>query len=127
MLAALRTRIASGRPTDLGSDEPPPPASLAALARAEQVIGFPFPPLLRRIYAEVANGGIGPFGGVDGVDGVDGGHCANAPMLDLYVDYLGAELGPDEPPPRAGGSPAATCRSFHGCRNWRSTRSGGPR
>ena len=36
---------------------------------AERVIGFPLPPLLRRIYGEIANGGVGPFLGVEGLPG----------------------------------------------------------
>jgi hypothetical protein len=47
-------------------------ASPEAIAEAEQVIGFPLPPLLRRIYMEVANGGFGPKnGGVLGVPGAE--------------------------------------------------------
>jgi len=38
----------------------PPPATPEAVAAAEEVIGFPLPPLLRRLYVEVANGGFGP-------------------------------------------------------------------
>ena len=34
----------------------PPPAPPEAVVEAEKVIGFPLPPLLRRLYTEVANG-----------------------------------------------------------------------
>ena len=36
------------------------PASQEAIEEAERNIGFSFPPLLRQIYEEVGNGGIGP-------------------------------------------------------------------
>jgi hypothetical protein len=38
----------------------PPPASESHVAGAERVIGYPIPPLLRRLYLEVADGGFGP-------------------------------------------------------------------
>lgn len=44
------------------------PAGLDAVEEAERVLGYPLPPLLRRLYLEVANGGFGP-----GVLGVAGG------------------------------------------------------
>ena len=42
----------------------PAPASVAALDAAEARLGFALPPLLRRLYAEIANGGFGPGGGL---------------------------------------------------------------
>lgn len=92
----LRQRIAAGRATDRGATVPPPPASPEALARAEDVVGLPLPPLLRRIYAEVANGGVGPF---HGINGLDGGHVTDTPMLRVYMEDLTADLEPDDPPP----------------------------
>ncbi|MEU4116538.1 hypothetical protein AB0F71_18855 [Kitasatospora sp. NPDC028055] len=50
----------------------PPPAPPEAVVKAERVIGFEFPPLLRRLYTEVSNGGFGP---ADGVLSVDVGQC----------------------------------------------------
>lgn len=41
-----------------------PPAAAAAVAEAEAILGHPLPPLLRRIYAEVAEGGFGPGTGL---------------------------------------------------------------
>jgi hypothetical protein len=38
----------------------PPPATPEQLANAEALLGFELPPLLRRLYLEVANGWIGP-------------------------------------------------------------------
>lgn len=58
---------------DAGLLEPIPPlipASPAAVAEAEKVIGFPLPPLLRRLYLEVGNGRFGPDYGIRGVDSV---------------------------------------------------------
>jgi hypothetical protein len=45
------------------------PASPAAVAEAESVLGQPLPPLLRRILLDIANGGFGP-----GILGVAGGY-----------------------------------------------------
>ncbi|MEV4411344.1 hypothetical protein [Catellatospora sp. NPDC049609] len=45
------------------------PARVEAVEEAERVLGHALPPLLRRIYLEVANGGFGPD-----VLGVAGGH-----------------------------------------------------
>ncbi|MEU8283906.1 hypothetical protein AB0C01_06160 [Micromonospora sp. NPDC048905] len=42
------------------------PASVHAVDDAEGLLGHPLPPLLRRIYLEVANGGFGPVLGVAG-------------------------------------------------------------
>jgi SMI1 / KNR4 family (SUKH-1) len=47
----------------------PAPASEEQLADAERRLGFALPPLLRRLYAEVANGGFGPGPGILGVKG----------------------------------------------------------
>jgi hypothetical protein len=66
----------------------PPPATSEAVAEAEEVIGFPLPPLLRRLYLEVANGGFGPHKGILGVrGGTAQGNFAD--IADLYRD------GPD--------------------------------
>jgi hypothetical protein len=47
----------------------PAPATQEQLADAERRVGFALPPLLRRLYAEVANGGFGPGPGILGVTG----------------------------------------------------------
>ena len=46
-----------------------PPASPAAVARAEATLGFALPATLRAIYLDVANGGFGPGYGVMGIEG----------------------------------------------------------
>ncbi|MEV5210412.1 hypothetical protein AB0K35_23355 [Micromonospora sp. NPDC053740] len=58
-LAALATDAVDPLP-------PLEPASVQAVNDAERVLGYPLPPLLRRIYVEVANGGFGPVLGVAG-------------------------------------------------------------
>jgi hypothetical protein len=47
----------------------PAVASAVALLATEHSIGFSLPPLLRRIYTEIANGGFGPGYGLIGIDG----------------------------------------------------------
>ena len=59
----------------------PPPAPPEVVAEAEAVIGFQLPPLLRRLYVEVANGGFGPAFGVLGIR-VPGG--LNEDITDPY-------------------------------------------
>lgn len=44
-----------------------PPASEALLQQTEERLGFPLPPLLRALYAHVANGGFGPGTGLKGI------------------------------------------------------------
>lgn len=56
------------------------PAPAEAVREAEGIIGFPLPPLLRRLYLEVADGGFGPNEGVLGLAAGHGGRTA----LDLY-------------------------------------------
>jgi hypothetical protein len=52
------------------SDQPlPEVASTAALLTTEKSIGFSLPPLLCRMYTEIANGGFGPGYGLIGVAG----------------------------------------------------------
>jgi hypothetical protein len=47
----------------------PSPASVAELDAAARGMGVAFPPLLRRVYLEVANGGFGPGPGILGIRG----------------------------------------------------------
>ena len=46
-----------------------PPATEKHLRSTEEALGFPLSPLLRALYAQVANGGFGPFYGLIGVRG----------------------------------------------------------
>jgi hypothetical protein len=63
----------------------PLPAKPGAVAAAEEAIGFSLPPLLRRLYVEVANGG---FGAKEGILGVGGGAAQSnfADVAELYQD-----------------------------------------
>lgn len=47
----------------------PAPASATELAAAEAHLGFPVPPVVRRVYTDVANGGFGPGYGLVGIGG----------------------------------------------------------
>jgi hypothetical protein len=46
-----------------------PPATEAQVAATERALGFSLPPLLRRLYRELGNGGFGPFRAFLGVYG----------------------------------------------------------
>ena len=72
----------------------PAGATDVELAAAERRLGFALPPLLRRLYAEVANGGFGPG---DGIAGVAGGWTAShrRSMEDLYEEFSDAD--PEHP------------------------------
>ncbi|MER7579672.1 hypothetical protein [Kitasatospora sp. NPDC097691] len=97
IIAACR-RIARER-------QAPPPAPPAAVVRAERVIGFTFPTLLRRLYTEVSNGGFGP---ADGVLPVDVGQW-HEHIAESY------EHGPDP----TGGVPAGVVPLYDwGCTRW---------
>jgi hypothetical protein len=61
LVAALHGRAESAKPTDTPTPrERRPPASEETVMKAEVVLGFRLDPLLRRIYREVCDGGIGP-------------------------------------------------------------------
>ncbi len=50
------------------------PATEEQLLATEEALGFPLPPLLRALYANIANGGFGPGHGIRGaIGGFDGG------------------------------------------------------
>jgi len=66
----------------LPSLQPAPPA---AVAEAESLAGRPLPPLLRRLYLQVGNGGFGPG---YGVLGLRGGHAVHG-----VTAVTGLELG----------------------------------
>jgi hypothetical protein len=68
---------------------PYPPASEDAVEKAERALGFPIPPLLKRCYLEVGNGGFGPGYGIVGVEGgyiSDHGHLA-----EIYATFRRGE------------------------------------
>jgi hypothetical protein len=49
---------------DVEARPAPPPAAEDAVAAAEAQLGFALPAALRRVYLEVADGGVGPGGGI---------------------------------------------------------------
>jgi hypothetical protein len=63
------------------------PASNEAVVEAEDTLGFSFPKLLRDIYLEIANGGIGP--GYK-ILGVKGGHTSDEgdSIEELYSIFM---------------------------------------
>ncbi|MGI5183780.1 SMI1/KNR4 family protein [Dactylosporangium sp. CA-152071] len=96
---AIRARVEAGRPTDSPpASLLPPPVSEQVIRDAEAVIGYRLPPLLRRIYRELGDGGIGPHGGIQGL----ANSWSNIPMVDGYLELVSAEAEPGEhpPPPR---------------------------
>jgi hypothetical protein len=65
----------------------PPVATFAAVQAVEEAIGCPMPPLLRRLFLEVANGGFGPgYGSTLGAPGDQGGryHGDWDDLLDVH-------------------------------------------
>ncbi len=67
----LHARLAARAPYKLGFEYPP--ATEEQLLASESVVGFPLPPLLRALYAQVANGGFGFGYGIRGaIGGFDG-------------------------------------------------------
>lgn len=81
----------------------PAPARAAQVAEAEALLGFAIPPLLARLYTEVANGGFGP--GYELFPLVGQGCSAVAAYQARRAESQAA-------PPRTG--PRAYCRSSTG-------------
>jgi hypothetical protein len=76
------------------STESGTPASLDVVERAEKELGFPLPPILREIYLQVANGGIGP--GYK-ILGVKGGHTSDeGDSISEFFTLLG-DFDPEDP------------------------------
>lgn len=104
LLDRIRARVAvSG-----AWDGPALVATPAEIAEAEHAIGFPIPPLLRRIYLEIANGGFGPYDSVIGV----GEGAWTSDVGDIAVLYRGFGTRPEGHPP--GIVPVYDV----GCANW---------
>ncbi|MEV8453664.1 SMI1/KNR4 family protein [Streptomyces sp. NPDC052095] len=93
LFEAVRARVKAGRPTDCGSTPTAPePASLDEVEDAGRAIGFRLPPLVRRLYLEIADGGIGPFLGFSPL------HDEELGMVSSYLGRLNAEPDPEGPP-----------------------------
>ncbi len=100
VFAAIVARVRQGHPCDRDMDQPrnlPARATPAAVTEAEELIGYPLPPLLKRIYLEVANGGVGPDTGINGLR--DGYAAEGIDMLESYRLSASTDLDPDDPPP----------------------------
>jgi hypothetical protein len=65
IVAAIQRRLKT-KLTDLGGGSRARRSNPADVASDEQRLGFSFPPLLKRIYAEIGNGGFGPGYGLIG-------------------------------------------------------------
>jgi SMI1 / KNR4 family (SUKH-1) len=63
-----------------------PPATEEQLRASEQALGFPLPPLLRTLYAQVANGGFGPDHGIKGALGGFGGDLGT--IVEMYLEGM---------------------------------------
>ncbi|MFF1484372.1 SMI1/KNR4 family protein [Streptomyces sp. NPDC058319] len=66
------------------ANELPPPAPTDAAEELEAALGHPMPPLLRRLYCEVANGGFGVDGSVVSLTDVGWYFSDEASLLDIY-------------------------------------------
>jgi hypothetical protein len=85
-----------------------PPASEEQLQITENVLGYSLPPLLRMVYAEVANGGFGPGYGITGAWGgfsVNGDgrydtidRCTDTDPKLSYVTLAILDTGPNSEP-----------------------------
>jgi len=66
-----------------------PPATEAQVAATERALGFALPPLLRRLYLELGNGGFGPCRAFLGVHGgyADEDIGKNLTLADLYAVF----------------------------------------
>ncbi len=69
ILSAIWRRIEVSAIWPRGAKTPFPPALPDEVIAAERRLGFELPPLLRRLFVEVANGGFGPGYGLSGVAG----------------------------------------------------------
>jgi hypothetical protein len=83
ILAAIRRRLKiSTTDLDGGRRAPLRPADPADIANDERQLGFALPPLLKRIYTEIGNGGFGPGYGLTGLtNGVPDDTGKTAPVL----------------------------------------------
>ena len=78
----LRALLAACAPYKLGFEYPP--ATENQLLATEAALGFALPPLLRTLYAQVANGGFGFGYGLRGAMGGFDGRCSGT-IVDQYL------------------------------------------
>lgn len=98
ILAHIRQRVARGEPIEGHGGVQgthgillPGPASAAALDSAERSLGLRLPVLLRRLYAEIANGGFGPGYGLLGVPPEGATDDLGKNLVSLYQTYREAD------------------------------------
>jgi len=91
----IRRRLASApSPTDadsLRTKSLPSVATVASIVAAESAIGLKLPPLLCRMYTDIANGGFGPGYGLIGVAGGATDDIGNS-LVDLYSGSQSAQF-----------------------------------
>ena len=78
-----------------GAGELPAPAAPAAVAELEAVVGYPMPPLLKRVHLEVADGGFGRWGEALPLTETDYRFSDSPRMVETY---LGRRSSPGWPP-----------------------------
>lgn len=94
-----------GRPVQQGwYQSPEPPATPAQVAAAEARLGSPLPPLLKRIYLEVANGGIGPdYYALFRITDLRGDTQDDRTLQELWPGFYGYIVRPADPIPEEAG------------------------
>jgi hypothetical protein len=75
--------------------ELPPPAPPEAVAELEAAVGHPMPPLLKRIYLEVADGGFGRWGEALSLTDTTYSFSDSSRLLEEYLGWRGR---PNYPP-----------------------------
>jgi SMI1 / KNR4 family (SUKH-1) len=85
LIAALKGRVRDPKRSEIA----PPPASPELIKATEARLGFPLPPLLRRLYAEVADGGFGPGSGLLPLAAPKSAHKES--LSSSYVDAISGE------------------------------------
>ena len=75
-----------------------PPVTMVDVAAAEESLGFPIPPLLRRLYTEVGNGNWGPAYGLYGIPAAtDGPDPHGNDMVGMYLSCVAPEHALEDP------------------------------
>ena len=94
VIAAIRRHLKT-KITDLGepSHSGLKPADPAGVANDERLLGFALPPLMRRIYMEIGNGGFGPGYGLIGLtNGVPDDTGKTGPAIYQQFRRAGSEV-----------------------------------
>jgi len=90
LLAHLQEKISDAATrTDITSEPSPsarPPATPGVIAATEASLGSPLHPFLKRVYAEVADGGFGPGYGLLSLEPIEAGPDQRS-LLSVYKDF----------------------------------------